>query len=319
MSIENLLAGLNQFKSGIQQLQQGRLINKANEAVKQIRMSEADDAQKRAQLQQLSDQVALGIMQTGGTAQGSALAAQILAPKKRSPIQSLTQGLFSEDPEVRKRAESLQAEQAASEQAKIQREAQLEDRRAAQKFERDKELTKMKTMAKLRKDQRSRLIPGIGIALDPVDARRVRKELPQLDSAVDDIDRLITLADEVGAEGKLSPEARRRAKGIATGLRGKLRLALIGPGAMSDQEQATLQEVIANPLEILQVPGTAQAVLNELKIGITGAKKRQLEYILEERFDEDTQTPSHTVEAEAPKNGHTEPGKGVLDFRNFVK
>lgn len=82
MSIQNFLAGLNQFQQGIQQLQQGRLISKANQVVEQIRTSEAKDEEKRAQLQQLSQTVSLGLMQMGGTPQGALLASQILAPKE---------------------------------------------------------------------------------------------------------------------------------------------------------------------------------------------------------------------------------------------
>lgn len=156
MSIENLLAGLSQFRAGIQQLQQGRLINKANEAVKQIRMSEADDAQKRAQLQALSDQVALGIMQTGGTAQGSALAAQILAPKESAAPTTPFQAFLS--PEYRPAAVAYEGmKETFREEAKLRGEQRTRERQE-EAFTRQEEARTSKearaTLNTLQKDYR---------------------------------------------------------------------------------------------------------------------------------------------------------------------
>jgi hypothetical protein len=69
----------------------------------------------------------------------------------------------------------------------------------------------------------------------------MRKAIVDFSSATQNIDDLIKL------KGDISPANYARAQAIRGGLRGQLRLAIAGPGAMSDQDAALMNEIVSNP------------------------------------------------------------------------
>lgn len=306
MSIQNLLTGLNQFTQGIQRLQQGRIINKANEAVQQIRQSEADDTQKRAELQQLSQQVALGLMQWGGTPQASAFASQLIRPaeqEKPSSPQSLVQGLLSDDPEMRSRAQQIQEQQ-------IEMEARAKERAEASQIKREE--ARFNKKEKIRAQQRT--IPGLGIATTKSTAERLKKEVPQTISAIQGVEDLKSFK----RLDKLDPNQKARAKQIATVLRGVSRLSLIGPGAVSDEERKHLNEAIPNPTDVLQVFSDAR--LDELSNLMKRNARNQLELSLEDIDQESELVNLIYGEPTAPQpTAPQTPAGAGFDFRKFRK
>lgn len=65
MPINDLFHALKMFQSGVQDLAQQRAIQQANDTVQQIRSSEANEADKRAQLQQISNDLVARLAQSG--------------------------------------------------------------------------------------------------------------------------------------------------------------------------------------------------------------------------------------------------------------
>jgi hypothetical protein len=95
----------------------------------------------------------------------------------------------------------------------------------------------------LKKDlESSRTIPGLeGFGRDEQATNEMRKAIVDFSSATQNIDDLIKL------KGDISPANYARAQAIRGGLRGQLRLAIAGPGAMSDQDAALMNEIVSNP------------------------------------------------------------------------
>jgi len=95
----------------------------------------------------------------------------------------------------------------------------------------------------LKKDlESSRTIPGLeGFGRDEQATNEMRKAIVDFSSATQNIDDLIKLKDDKSIANYA------RAQAIRGGLRGQLRLAIAGPGAMSDQDAALMNEIVSNP------------------------------------------------------------------------
>jgi len=95
----------------------------------------------------------------------------------------------------------------------------------------------------LKKDlESSRTIPGLeGFGKDEQSTNEMRKSIVDFSSATQNIDDLINLGNNPSIENYAKAQA------IRGGLRGQLRLLIAGPGAMSDQDVALMNEIIANP------------------------------------------------------------------------
>ena len=95
----------------------------------------------------------------------------------------------------------------------------------------------------LKKDlESSRTIPGLeGFGRDEQSTNEMRKAIVDFSSATQNIDDLIKLKDDKSLANYAKAQA------IRGGLRGQLRLAIAGPGAMSDQDLEIMNEIVANP------------------------------------------------------------------------
>lgn len=95
----------------------------------------------------------------------------------------------------------------------------------------------------LKKDlESSRTIPGLeGFGKDEQATNEMRKAIVDFSSATQNIDDLINLANNPSIANYAKSQA------IRAGLRGQLRLILAGPGTMSDQDVALMNEIVANP------------------------------------------------------------------------
>lgn len=108
-------------------------------------------------------------------------------------------------------------------------------------------------------------LPGLGIegmAQSDKEGQELRELGATTTQAAGAINELLSM---VGKGASLSLEQRARAKVIAAGLRGPLRLPLIGPGSPSDRENALLDDIIANPTRLTSLSSTDKAALTELK------------------------------------------------------
>ena len=84
------------------------------------------------------------------------------------------------------------------------------------------------------------------------------------------IDEVLAMDDEMGFFSRrvalpLDSAARAKVQSKLNVLRGKLRLAIIGPGAVSEYEQKILEQVIGNPTQFFQINENARARLESLK------------------------------------------------------
>lgn len=102
------------------------------------------------------------------------------------------------------------------------------------------------------KDDRARFVAGYGFAPDKESARAFRKQAGEAKGALMNIDKLA----KFGGIDKINPKARAAAQTLATVLQGSLRVPLVGPGNVSDEERKLLNDALANPTDILTIfPG----------------------------------------------------------------
>lgn len=290
MAADEIMQAFQQFQAGLNQLQASRVLTQANEAVTQIRNSELDATEKNNQLRVLGQQMAFGLAGQGVSPAQIQTLADTFMPAKPTPIQSIDQGLLSDDEAVRGRAN-----QAMQDKAKIEAEeyARKQDdlyKRQAIGLQHSENMLDKRTAEKNRIRAQEREIPGVGYTFDASTARRLRKELPDFDLGMKGIEEL----RQFSQLESLNPVQKARAASIAGTLKGKLRLALIGPGAMSDQEQAILSAIVANPTDFFKFPGTAKASLEELSKAALRAKKTTLEYSID--YDEPYQPSQNDLQ-----------------------
>jgi hypothetical protein len=123
-------------------------------------------------------------------------------------------------------------------------------------------------LEKLPAEQRERFIPGYGFTISKPGAEKIRSELlPQKDTSVQMIDDLINLREKYGRE-LTNREVVAEANTIRGFLRGQMRTFLVGPGAVTENEQKILDQIISDPTKILSTDAGTLAALNKLKQSI---------------------------------------------------
>lgn len=135
---------------------------------------------------------------------------------------------------------SFRQEKAAKTQAFKER----KENRIASKEQGEKEVFLPSLGIKKVVSSRSGALKMRDLATDVVSSRNSLKQLIQI---VNKVEANPALATPTSKEGL---RLRARANTLSGALMGKLRLALIGPGAVSDQERAFLQAVIADPTKL---------------------------------------------------------------------
>jgi len=108
-------------------------------------------------------------------------------------------------------------------------------------------------------------IPGLeGMASTEKGAKQVRDTIPDFISSVGGIDELLKLGDQVKTSDVFSmPRLMARADAIRTALAGQMRIAIGGPGTMTEQDRNILMTAIADPTTVINI--FASDRLNELK------------------------------------------------------
>jgi len=163
----------------------------------------------------------------------------------------------------------------------------------------------------LKKDlESSRTIPGLeGFGKDEQATNEMRKSIVDFSSATQNIDDLINLSNNPSIANYAKAQA------IRGGLRGQLRLLIAGPGVMSDQDVALMNEIVANPYtpyakeKLLALKGAmARKIVSSASA--YGFKVKRLSDLVSsggqpEDFNEFTSfTPSYKNEAEARGAGY---------------
>lgn len=124
--------------------------------------------------------------------------------------------------------------------------------------------------AYMSQEQKDVFVPGYGFAFNKENAEKFKDEIIGIESSLKGIDELLDLAKS-GAT--LSPDSRGATKVKQSLLIGELRLPVVGPGALSDQEMDLLRSVIADPSKFTTI--SEQAKLKALRESI--ARKRDIQ------------------------------------------
>lgn len=112
-------------------------------------------------------------------------------------------------------------------------------------------------------DQRKRYVPGMGVATTLKGKEAVSEMKAAVDEVNSGVNELLKFTER--SLDSVNPFERARAGTIAATLVGALRLPIVGPGAMSDQERELLQTIIANPTKIFSLDMSSRARLQTLK------------------------------------------------------
>ncbi len=103
--------------------------------------------------------------------------------------------------------------------------------------------------------QSKRAVPGYGLANDPEVAKQLKQEyLPSYEAAKAGIEELKSF----GTMDKFNPVSRSKAASIQQRLIGQMRVALTGPGALTEGEREAMRGVIANPTDLFSLANTAK-------------------------------------------------------------
>lgn len=117
---KDLLAGLQMFKQGVQEVQVRRAFEDANKMVEQVKATETNQAKQRAALFQISQGITARMAGLGLAPAQAAQYGQLLEPEKEPLYQTTDQALLnSTDPDVRKRAEGIMSAKSEAELAQI--------------------------------------------------------------------------------------------------------------------------------------------------------------------------------------------------------
>lgn len=110
-------------------------------------------------------------------------------------------------------------------------------------------------------------VPGWGVAQagQPSDVSKFRMEImPEMTGARDKISRLLLLAQK---GSKANIDDRNEASSLAQQLQSELRMAVLGPGAVTDTEREILKQIAPDPMVLFQWPGAVKK-LQTLDSGI---------------------------------------------------
>lgn len=110
-------------------------------------------------------------------------------------------------------------------------------------------------------EYREQYVVGYGIAPSKEEAKEFRAQLFTAQKTKARVGKLLSLVDS-GAE--FSPATRAEASTTATFLKGALRQELVGPGAVTDREQALLDKIVANPATLTSLDSQSKASLKRI-------------------------------------------------------
>jgi len=117
---KDLMAGLQMFKQGVQELQVKRAFNDANKMVEEVKATETNEAKKRAALFQISQGITARMAGLGVDPARAAQYGALVEPEKAPLYQTVDQALLnSTDPEVQARASGIMQQRSEADLAQI--------------------------------------------------------------------------------------------------------------------------------------------------------------------------------------------------------
>lgn len=160
--ITDLMTALQGFNNGLKSLQTSRVLNNANEAVEQIRASDADAQQKKAQIRGIADQLTMKLVGLGGSVEEATRLGDLFNGPKQPTFQSAEQmriwGVINNDPLAVKAAKDIaQDEYDMKALAAAEADKKIIDRMKLSEGWKD-ENNKIKADAQLEKERRATLV-----------------------------------------------------------------------------------------------------------------------------------------------------------------
>lgn len=264
--------GQASLREQLDRIESARAVEQANEQVRMIKQSEESEKKQREQLRTVANQLTQELAFRNPASVTKMLQDTIGPPEPRL-FQTPAQALLSEEA-------TEQQQETARALMEDSREFQRSEREEAQEFELKKlgvkeQQLKKKEQRQEEADARARAIPGFGIANTKEAATETRKLLTELQPATKSLDDLIAMTNDPIV--RITPARRAEAQALVGALRGQLRLALIGPGAVSDQERAILEDIIADPAAIFQLPSKTRKSLATIKKAVERKINTQLQ------------------------------------------
>ena len=108
----------------------------------------------------------------------------------------------------------------------------------------------------------------------PEDVSKFRTEANDVADAIDSLKKLQDMID-LGATQKFSFEQKAAAQTLQQTTVGKLRTAVLGPGIINEQERAIMEQMIANPTDLLSLDSKNKSRLQALTNSMTNSVNRK--------------------------------------------
>jgi hypothetical protein len=143
-------------------------------------------------------------------------------------------------------------------------------------------------------------------------AKDLRKQVADIGYANIKISRLLEIANTAGEE--YDPEKWGEVDGIITFLKGRLRLSLVGPGAVSEAEWTMMEKAIPDPTKIFQWESQEKKGLETLRDNLNQILKLEAEAMVEGKLKKVVFPPWHPDHRVAGEPGQSTP-PGVTRFR----
>jgi hypothetical protein len=140
-------------------------------------------------------------------------------------------------------------------------------------------------------------VSGFGLARSKEDKKKFQEEYGDSKNSLDALKTIIS-ADI----NKLSPDDRARLGTELSLLTGKMRLAVLGPGAMTEAEYDRLRDALGDPTKIVTFPGTQLLKLRTVQSRLQKAQDNAVNlYFGKEKFNE-LKNSSNNVDSLVKKN-----------------
>lgn len=124
-------------------------------------------------------------------------------------------------------------------------------------------LARQKAQLEMVKENRERMVPGLGLALTKEDVSILKAKNTDIYDSISLLDDLKKLGNKPFSS--MSPKARARADQILNILAGKMRIAVTGGGPLTEQERAMLRATVGDPTKILTWPGVQMEKINAMQ------------------------------------------------------
>lgn len=155
------------------------------------------------------------------------------------------------------------------------------------------------------REEDARFVVGYGVARTPGDAKEFRTALVDSQSAISDLEQVKKLGNNVSS---LDIDRSALIGQLLDQAVGKLRLSMVGPGAMTDSERSVVRNAIGDPRKWTSFESTEQKKLDQLINNINKRLKKEAHFKIKDFKD------SNEEETVKLKSGAPEQKKKSLDW-----